>query len=243
MSLRFVVLAAPRTGSNLLCTLLDSHPDVLCHHEIFNPDGVFYATSLRGRFQLGSCTERDADPLEFLDRVWKAELGRAAVGFKMTRGQAAVVMDAVVGDAGVKKIVLRRRNAVKTYVSERIAQQTGCWEAYSNAELPARTPRIRVDPRALSEHVEMNARFYAVLERAMTATGQGWHGLDYEDVFDGGCQRGLLDWLGVSVDVELRPASVKQNDRDLRQLIDNYQELSGALAGTDLAPALLDRTT
>ena len=33
---RFVILAAPRTGSNLLCTLLDAHSRILCHHEILN---------------------------------------------------------------------------------------------------------------------------------------------------------------------------------------------------------------
>ena len=38
----------------MLCTLLGSHEDVLCHHELFNPRGVFYALELRdGSFDLG----------------------------------------------------------------------------------------------------------------------------------------------------------------------------------------------
>ena len=43
-STRFVILAAPRSGSNLLCTLLDSHPEILCHHEVFNPVGHLLRT-------------------------------------------------------------------------------------------------------------------------------------------------------------------------------------------------------
>ena len=44
---RFVILAVPRTGSNLLCTLLNSHPEILCHHEVFNPQGIFTALTHR----------------------------------------------------------------------------------------------------------------------------------------------------------------------------------------------------
>ena len=39
----------------MLCTLLGSHPDVLCHHELFNPTGVYYALELRDTpFDLGT---------------------------------------------------------------------------------------------------------------------------------------------------------------------------------------------
>jgi hypothetical protein len=63
-AVRFVIVAARRTGSNLLCTLVGSHADVLCHHELFNPGGIYYALPLRnGGFSLGTIEERDADPL------------------------------------------------------------------------------------------------------------------------------------------------------------------------------------
>src|SRR4051794_40219654 len=60
---RFVILAAPRTGSNMLVTLLGSHPDVLCHHELFNDTGIYYAVPLRGGgFDLGTMEDRLHDP-------------------------------------------------------------------------------------------------------------------------------------------------------------------------------------
>ena len=37
----------------MLCTLLGSHPEILCHHEVFNPSGIFYALYYRdGRIDL-----------------------------------------------------------------------------------------------------------------------------------------------------------------------------------------------
>ena len=65
---RFVILAAPRSGSNQLCTLLNSHPEILCHHEVYNPSAIFYALDLRdGTIELGTRDERDWRPLEFLE--------------------------------------------------------------------------------------------------------------------------------------------------------------------------------
>ncbi len=143
---RFVILAVPRTGSNLLCTLLNSHPQILCHHEVFNPQGVFTALDYRGHgLAVESLQQRDHDPLGFLDRVWQTGQTTTCVGFKWTRGQNQDVLKSVVEDTGVKKIVLRRRNRIKTYVSERIAQETQQWEVYSRQELTMPRPRIQVD--------------------------------------------------------------------------------------------------
>src|SRR6516225_7630935 len=100
--LRFVILAAPRTGSNMLCTLLNSHPEILCHHEIFNHAGIFYALPLRDRgFSLGALEERDRHPLAFLERVWQTSCGYRCVGFKTTRGQNEQVLQALLNDRGV----------------------------------------------------------------------------------------------------------------------------------------------
>ncbi len=85
------------------------------------------------------------------------------VGFKWTRGQNEDVLKSVVEDTGVKKIVLRRRNRIKTYVSEKIAQETQQWEVYSRHELTMPRPRIHVDAEELLQHIAINQHFYAEL--------------------------------------------------------------------------------
>ena len=143
---RFVILAAPRTGSNLLCTLLNSHPEVLCHHELFNPNGIFYALEYRdGSLDLGSMEARDREPFAFLQRVWDHPQGASCVGFKMTRGQNRDIMQNVIEDPGVLKILLYRRNRLKTFISEQLARQTDRWEVYAWEELATETSRLHVD--------------------------------------------------------------------------------------------------
>lgn len=234
---RFVILAVPRSGSNMLCTLLHSHPAVLCHHEVFNPGGIFYAVPLRGTLDLGTRDERDRNPLGFLRRIWQTPLGRAAVGFKMTHRQNEAVYRHVLADAGVRKIVLRRRNRLRTYVSRLLAERTGVWEAYRPEDLPRARQRVRVDPDALCEHLAFNEAYYTEVEQALRAAGQQSLGVHFEELNRPGMRAQLLRFLGVGP-ASLRVQSVRQNSPDLRDLVVNYDEIEAALRGTELAADL-----
>jgi LPS sulfotransferase NodH len=239
---KFAILAAPRTGSNMLCTMLNSHPRILCHHEIFNPDGIFYALDLRdGDFSLGSRSERDRDPLGFLQRVWDRDLGHSRVGFKMTLRQNEAVFDAVLHDPGVRKIILHRRNRVKTYVSWLIAQQTGQWEVYRKADVVSDRPKVRVEAAAFYDHLARNDEYYAQIERTLDETGQQALNTDYERLFGDDELRRILSFLEVGLDTaDWRSAatSVRQNPIDLRQLICNFEDLESAWGESPLGREL-----
>lgn len=239
---RFVVLAAPRTGSNWLCSLLDSHPEVLCHHEIFNPEGIHYALSCRGgELDLGTVEARDRDPEGVLRRVWTETLGYPAVGFKLNRGQSPEALRAVLEDEGVKKVVVERGNRVKTYVSERIAEATGEWESYPESPSRRREVRIVVDPADLSAHASGNRRYYDRIERGLWETGQTALRVVYERLPFEVERRRILEHLEVDPGAPLHAATRKQNPRDLRNLIANFDELAAALGESDLAAELHDR--
>jgi len=241
--IRFVIVAAPRTGSNMLCTLLGSHPDVLCHHELFNPDDVFYALELRdGSFDLGGISERDRDPLAFLERVWSTDLAHSHVGFKMTHRQNEAVLGAVLRDSDIRKIVLRRQNRVRTFVSQRISEETGQWEVYREVDLVSERPRVHVDVVALRESIAENEAYYDEVERFLEMTGQPFLRVLYERLVAGGERTRLLEFLGLAeparVGATLRMRSVRQNPASLRELVTNFGELEDALAGTPLAADL-----
>jgi LPS sulfotransferase NodH len=241
-TVRFVIVAARRTGSNLLCTLLDSHPAILCHHELFNPSGIFCALSVRqGALDLGSLERRDEDPTAFLDRVWREPRGHACVGFKMTRGQAEPVLEHVLGDTGVRKIVLRRRNRVKTWVSERVAERLDEWEVYDETQLTSARPRLEIDVRDLREHVARNEAFYRQVEASLSESRQEFRRIWYEDLWSKEERTRLLAFLDASpTDTDLAPRSLKQNPRDLREVVANFDELAEALRGNALREELLD---
>ena len=84
----FVILAAPRTGSNMLCTLLNSHPAITCHHEIFNPRGVFPRTYASQPRPWTAIVGRSgtANPLSFLEQFWKTMSGPDARWFQVDQG-------------------------------------------------------------------------------------------------------------------------------------------------------------
>lgn len=234
MPRRFVILAARRSGSNLLCSLLGSHPDVRCHHELFNPDGIFTALDERDQATPpDALAARDRDPLGFLDRIWRDARDARAIGFKMTPDQAPDVLAHVLADTGIAKIVLRRRNPLRQLVSERIAGATGRWEAYDDAP-PLARPRVHVEPDELAEYTARVDAFHAGIEAALLRGGQSALPLRYEWLFAPDEQARLLAFLGLRPH-PLRTRSVHQNPEPLDQLVANAPALRRALAGTPLA--------
>lgn len=220
----------------MLCTLLDSHPEILCHHELFNPGGVFTALRYRntdfGRIDIA---ERDRDPLGFLTSVWNNDLGHSRVGFKMTRRQQAAVLGRVLLDRDVQKIVLKRKNRLRTYVSELIAEQTGVWEAYSTAELETEPPVVTVAPNELFDHARKNDDYYSWIESELRASGQQYLNTYFEDLFSPRERRRILTYLGVRPTLRsLHIQSVQQNPASIAKLVGNFEELCSALEGSAL---------
>jgi hypothetical protein len=237
----FVIFAAPRTGSNLLCSLLNSHPEILCHHGLFNPAGIHYALDHRQCDPyLGTVAEREHAPEAFLERVWQHHGGRRAVGFKFNLGENETAVSSVLDNPGVRKVLLKRRNRIKTYVSERIAELSGQWESYAGTE-PAPCGAIRVDQAELFKHVERNQRYYSDLKDRLRAMGQTWLDVHYESLDFTTAEsdlRRILTFLGLGPGAGAVPrlvaGSIKQNPDDLRALIVNFEELKSQLAGTEL---------
>jgi hypothetical protein len=220
----------------MLCAWLNSHPDILCHHEIFNPEGIFYALDLRdGAFSLGTTEERDRNPLAFLNRIWQFHRGYSCVGFKLTHRQQETIFRAVLKDPHLKTIILRRKNRIKTYVSWLIAKQIGQWEVYRECDLIRERPKVELDLAALRAHLAYNEDYYAEIDRAMRSSTHRCLTTTYEDLFSVAEQRRILSFLGVSPNaVGQRVTSVKQNSKNVKDLVSNFAEIAAALRGTDL---------
>jgi LPS sulfotransferase NodH len=239
---RFVILAAPRSGSNMLCTMLDSHPAILCHHEIFNPKGVRLALRLReSDFSLGTVAEREADPRQFLERVWETRLGHACVGFKLTHRQNELIFGHLLADPTVAKVVLRRQNRLKTYVSHQISETLAEWEVYRPQDLATDRPMVEVDPERFLERVAFDDAYYNEIRQAVEAGGHAWIEVWYESLFSVDRQNAILEFLGLGPSAGgLEMRSVKQNSSDLRDLVKNYDELLHFFQGTQFEADLRD---
>jgi LPS sulfotransferase NodH len=234
---RLLIACQPRTGSNWLCSLLQSHPQILCHHEVFHPDEIYYAVGHRdGRLShLGSTHERDRDPLGFLEQLWHEDFGRSVVGIKLLDGQAPEVLARLLADTRVRKLVLRRQSRVRAYVSLLRARETGkrARSAYDGVTVEVRAPE-------LLEFARRYDAYYARL-RAATAAQPALE-IVYEDL-----QREpreierVLGFLGVEAAESPLVARTEKQSRDsLREAIRNFDELELALRGSALAQELAE---
>lgn len=234
---RFLIACEARTGSNWLCGLLNSHPEVLCHHEVFHPDALYYAFGFRdGRLaHLGTPADRDRDPRRFAHELWNADFDRSAVGFKILGGQVPDLLRELLADGSIHKLILRRRNRVRAFVSLLRARQTGHWAQNSYDGVA-----VHVDPGELLEFVRGYEKHYAFLRAA--TVGQPALELVYEDLQQEPWRIGdVLRFLGVGAQgVSLHARNARQSQDGLQRAIANHAELSAALHGTPLGDELWD---
>jgi hypothetical protein len=130
---------------------------------------------------------------------------------------------------------------VKTWVSERVAERLDEWEVYDETQLTSARPRLEIDVRDLREHVARNEAFYRQVEASLSESRQEFRRIWYEDLWSKEERTRLLAFLDASpTDTDLAPRSLKQNPRDLREVVANFDELAEALRGNALREELLD---
>lgn len=223
----FVMFAEMRTGSNFLEANLNALEGVTCHGELFNPHfiGKKDNPSLFGI----DLAARDADPLGFLARMRAETAGLA--GFRLFHDHDARVIDAVLADPACAKIILTR-NPVESYVSLKIAQDTGQWRLTNASKL--KTARVEFDADEFERHLRALQEFQVTLLNRMQTSGQTAFYIDYEDLNDLAVLNGLAAFLGVPARLEaLDPKLKKQNPEDITEKVVNAPAMEQALARLD----------
>jgi hypothetical protein len=243
----FMISCAARTGSSMLANMLQSHPAILCHMEIFAPAKVEgFLGIYRQRMEDEEGYERRLHayrrdhPSAFLYKIAFDSQNRRAVGFKFKHEEFLLPMfaearQAILADLDIRVVHLRRRNLVKRYLSWHVANRvTGRTFAFEGQEKPHHDP-VRLDPVECRNNIEETLRRETMV-RAMLATHHSFD-LCYEDLVgpDAELLLGRLQrFLGVEAR-SLRTAFVKLAEDHLRKEIANFKELAQAFAGTPLA--------
>jgi LPS sulfotransferase NodH len=225
---RFIVLSRSRTGSNLLISLLDSHPDIRAEGEIF--------AKLEGR-----------NYEDVLRQAWgRQPFNVKAKGFKIfyyhpLDDESCGLRDDLVSMDDLYVIHLKRRNILRTLVSRKIAGLRDVWLVSSDNS--ASTDRKDVSVSFTMD--ELNEAFRQTREWEEAADHDFRNhpllSIAYEDLADGptAAFRTVTDFLGVRY---MQPATElrKQNTRTLEETIANYDELKEAFARTEWAPFFED---
>lgn len=224
----FVLFAGMRTGSNFLEANLNALPGVTSYGEVFNPHfiGKKDATELFGI----TLDAREANPKALLRKLRTETPGLS--GFRFFHDHDLRVLDLVLPDPGVAKIILTR-NPIESYVSWKIARATGQWKLTDAKRLKTATARFEADEFAAQ--MAATQGFQLHLLNALQITGQTAFVLDYEDLTSVEVLNGLAAFLGVegrlkAVDDTLK----KQNPDPLEAKLENPEDLAPALANADL---------
>jgi hypothetical protein len=131
---RFIILAPARSGSNLLASQLNAHPDMVCFAELFNytVDFIIYDVDGYDGHSPEDIALRERDRPAFLrTRIFgQHDEGIHAVGFKLPYEHIWLVPDVLewlLAQDDLRVIHLRRRNLLRARVSLRIAEMTKVW--------------------------------------------------------------------------------------------------------------------
>jgi len=238
MSLSICVLAAQRTGTNLLMSQFPS--------AAFKDLGeVFHSRQLReGAFQAAGLdidtvrALRDEDPGRFLDDcvaavgqrtdrhvLWKVQYPHVFRPLEAQRRRASALRER----PGIPIIHLVRKDLVARYVSVKVAEVSGQYL------LTPSKPRIDVGPIVVDvdECLANLRRTRLLMRRAERAFARPrLVRVTYEDLVarPADVSATLTTALGISVSLAA-PATVKQG-RPLTESVFNYDELASALEGT-----------
>jgi LPS sulfotransferase NodH len=232
----FVIVFLARTGSNFLASMLDSHPQVLCHHEVFNEDSIHRSLRFKGTpLSFGSTAERDQDPWAFLKRLYAFTDGRDAVGFKIAPRQNDRALMALLLNRRIRKVILGRQGWLHAYSSALIAERTQVWSRHKDgvqSEPPRETEKITVDPRTFRRFVQKRRAFYSLVDLLLFTTAQTAFRMTYEDIGKPQVMQDLLRFLGVDPSAQLIAKTDKQNSPRLADRIENLNELQAWFRGT-----------
>lgn len=218
---RFIVLSRSRTGSNMLLSFLNSHPNIHAEGEVFN--------RLNGRSYR-----------EILSRVFADQPSRIlAKGFKifyyhpLDDDSCAIWQDLAALD-NLRVIHLKRKNILRTLISRKIAGYHDIWvdKATDCNDNVDKRKAVSFSPKELRRGFEQTRQWEA--SGAQRFAGHPLLSVYYEDlarqpeaVFSK-----ITDFLGVSY-ARPKTALKKQNPERLRDLLVNYRELKEAFSGTE----------
>lgn len=225
---RFIVLFEARSGSTYLMESLNSHPQIVAAKEHF--------ANLRERIRIGQVEPQTQ--LEWLHQFYFREESPQcrAIGFK-TKLKDIALKDEVaqwLRENGLKVILLQRRNRIKLAVSlinaMRLNEKTGDWNLYRKEDRPG---PLQIDVPQFNKWLSGLDAAREQLEQYARSLQLDLLTLHYEDLFYQGESTfaRIFDFLGVEAH-PLQAECMKNTSDDLRDVVENYDELRSQFTAT-----------
>lgn len=236
----FIILGTARTGSSMLWSYLNSHPDILCLRGVYGSTnkinfGKFYGELPEEYHSSKLIKLRNERPIEFLEKyVWK-EYSKPfkAVGFKYFYdhdrhlSNKEEVISYFKTNRAIKFLHLKRDNLLATLFS------------YKRALAQQQWTKANTDFRTSITVQECNDYFQQILESQNQFNEQFSDRtlqVNYDNLLKATEQtlQEVLDFIGVK-SISLKTETNKTRETKLSDCITNYTELKTHFKSTDYA--------
>ncbi len=185
-----ILLAHPRTGSNLLRNILNSHPDVTMYNELFNLhqfgqeiirnpvkrfEQLYEQYTISNQKVVGfkllydQCSNEDfifhskeynPHP-EFLKRTTKVLDLMNIIGHHLVENRSQIFWNHIISDTSISIIHLQRRNYLRTYISLIKALRTDQWTGQKKQSEYSPLELNIEDCAYFFEHLEKKEQYYS----------------------------------------------------------------------------------
>jgi LPS sulfotransferase NodH len=250
---KFVVIGIHRTGTTLLVTLLDSHPEITCMGEAFldvdryiGPEMPSFRRYLNRSFpdiQISPGMEKTVI-YNFLDCLYNT--AARAVGFKLMQSdfEAYPAILNFLQDRNIKIIHIHRKNLLKIYVSRLKARTSGIYDSrhpkYVKNEYLHRKTHVPVD--TLKKRLDFLSMQFKALKRIILSLKVDFLTIKYEDL-DRNREKEMqkiLSFLYLDTTIQLNTPLQKVSHNRLEKRIENYGEVVEELENTEYSIFLDD---
>ncbi len=236
----FVVIGLGRTKTNLLVSLLNQHPEIYCHGELFNPHFIGY----RGNPKPITAPElqfivdkefQTSQPIQYIKQVFqdtKKERNQRIIGYKHLYEQQEIVRAYISSTKKIKKII-PVRNPLFTYTSWKIAEASEQWVLPKGVD--KMDAKISLDPLSFLNNYRYQFKSLTGYIRELQLTRQKYHIVFSEDLPSWQAMEDIFDFLGVSTEkFPLKIRLQKQNSSHFYDRLLNPEEIQQLFSGTIL---------
>lgn len=227
--------------------MLNSHPEIAAYSELFlegaegrptwggRKDVVFWHTYLRAKQERAENARLPDLLCEYLDeQLYEPRNGIRAVGFKLMYGQAAAYPALVdyLATRQVSMLHLIRRNTLRIVLSKELAVQRD--QFHARVDDSVKRTAVRLNAKNLVEELFRQETEVKKARTQFSALRLPYLEVVYEDLLSGATPFDvLLSFLGMQNGMQALTSTLQRlNVAPLSELIENYEEVRQALAGT-----------
>jgi len=215
---RFIIVATPRTGSTLLGDMLNSHNDIFCDNELYNPHQIcrygFNEDDING------LKYRNSQPIRFWNEFFFSEFAekQKAIGFNFMLGHNYKILEQIFKKKELKIIFLTRDNKLAQYSSHKMALSTQCWSIKNGQDIN-QNYNTMFDFRQFEHWLHEKMTYEVLFGKMLELLKLDYIYIEFKQLLQHDAHRAICNYL----DVKFMPLKTSLRKQNKNQIIDRFQ--------------------